>query len=128
MPSANYCILQGRLGGDPRFGISSNDKQYAVFTIAYQPTTKFHATWVPVFAYKKSAEIVESLELRKGDLVTVVGDIFTVETKKKSGCPSPHLGIRALYVYLLVKSKRSESEHYEDVRQPRTDSDEPPFA
>jgi single-strand DNA-binding protein len=85
----NHVVLIGRLGADPEIRYTQGGVAIANLRLATSKSWKNEAgewqekaTWHKVTAFKRLAEKVE--QLRKGDLITVVGEISVDQWEDKT--------------------------------------------
>lgn len=84
----NECRISGRLGQDPRTGVTKNGMKWAIFSIALNKKDKNSGEWTPTWwdirAWDVLAESVEA-GLKKGSKVCVTGAVKKEKYTDKHG-------------------------------------------
>ncbi len=84
----NECRISGRLGQDPRTGVTKNGMKWAVFSIALnrknRGTGEWESTWWDIRTWDVLAESVEA-GLKKGSKVCVTGAVKKEKYTDKHG-------------------------------------------
>ena len=101
----NLVMISGRVGKDPKIGeTKENAVKYAFISgcISEYFSGEEHTTWVSVSCWGKLAEIVEQIDIRKGDLIEVTAKITT--RKGESGYEE--INLNASNIKRVLKSKK----------------------
>ena len=89
--------VQGRLGSAPRFRTTVNDKLIAQFPLAVHNDDK-STTWHTVVAFGEKATQLQAAELKKGELLGVIGYEHVRTYTKKDGTEKTEIQIYAAVV------------------------------
>lgn len=98
----NKIFLIGHLGGDVEARTTKNGLKIAKFSLAtnYVINQKKHVQWHSISAFDKTADIALRY-LKKGDQVSVVGEIRTHDYTGKDGIARKHTEVLVRELYLL---------------------------
>jgi len=103
----------GRLGNEPDLKFTTGGKAVAEFSIACDENKKngdqwekVSTTWLRVTVWEKDAEAVAE-HLKKGDLVTVIGQLNVREYDKKDGGKGTSVEVKNANVTKALPRERS---------------------
>lgn len=95
MNADNVVVLCGRLGADPKAKVFDDGTACSAFSLAVNRLGKdAKCDWLDIEAYGKTAEFVNSY-LRKGNLVTVSGEVRVRDWEAQDGTKRRFTTIRA---------------------------------
>jgi single-strand DNA-binding protein len=103
----------GRLGNEPELKFTTGGKAVAEFSIACDENKKngdqwekVSTTWLRVAVWEKDAEAVAE-HLKKGDLVTVIGQLTVREYEKKDGSKGTSVEVKNANVTKALPREKS---------------------
>jgi single-stranded DNA-binding protein len=129
----NSVLLAGLLGRDVEDYPADPDtgkKRFCRLSLGLNPRgRKGKTTWLPIVAYGSQVDwIVEQLDLRKGDRISVEGFLSTNYEDGDSGRRRRYVQVVATKTYSSAPSKSREEAHFRDLEGPIPPSgDGPPF-
>ena len=111
----NSVALMGRLTADPELKSTSNDKNYARFTLAVSRGDKDNNTdFINCVAWNKTAEFI-SKYFSKGKLIALEGNIQTGSYQDKEGNKRKSFEVVAHRAHFVESKKKEESNDSDEI-------------
>lgn len=99
--------VTGYLGADPEVRTMENGENYVTFSVG-STTGNNETTWVSCVAFNRSSEIIDQY-LRKGDKVTIIGDMSLESYVNRDGNKGASLNMKVLRLELPPKAQQEEN-------------------